>query len=58
MGNYVRIHRSYIVAKGCIAKFARTEIVLANSGKVLPVGKKYFEQIPGQAGNDKNAGRE
>lgn len=56
--DFIRIHRSYIVAKGSIAKFARTEIVLANSGKVLPVGKKYFEQIPGQAGNDKNAGRE
>ncbi|MGN0189103.1 MAG: LytR/AlgR family response regulator transcription factor [Candidatus Cryptobacteroides sp.] len=42
---FVRIHRSYIVAKGSIAKFAKTERVLANSGKVLPVGKKYLESI-------------
>lgn len=38
---FLRIHRSYIVPKNRIASFSRTEVVLAKSGKVLPIGKKF-----------------
>lgn len=44
-GEYIRIHRSFVVARNRIAKFSRTEVVLAKSGKSLPVGKKYADAV-------------
>lgn len=38
---FLRIHRSYIVPKNRIASFSRTEVVLAKTGKVLPIGRKF-----------------
>ncbi len=44
-GEFVRIHRSYVVPKKRVAKFSRSEIVLAKCGKSLPVGKKYADEV-------------
>lgn len=42
---FVRIHRSFVVSRSRVAKFTRTEVVLAKTGKTLPVGKKYAEEV-------------
>lgn len=42
---FVRIHRSFVVSRSRVAKFTRTEVVLARTGKTLPVGKKYAEEV-------------
>lgn len=44
-GEFVRIHRSFVVARIRIARFSRTEVVLAKTGKELPVGKKYADVV-------------
>jgi DNA-binding LytR/AlgR family response regulator len=44
-GVFVRIHRSYLVPISRIESFTRTEIVLATSGKVLPIGKTYADDV-------------
>ena len=41
---FVRIHRSFVVPRRRVTGFTRTEVVLAGSGKVLPVGKKYADE--------------
>lgn len=41
--NFLRIHRSYIVAKDKIEAFSATEIEL--SGKRLPIGRSYKELV-------------
>ena len=44
-GEFIRIHRSFLVAKCRIARFSRTEIILAKDGKSLPVGRKYMDNV-------------
>ena len=44
-GEFIRIHRSFLVAKCRIAQFSRTEIILAKDGKSLPVGRKYIDSV-------------
>ena len=44
-GEFIRIHRSFVVPKNRVAKFSRTEVVLAGVGKRLPVGKTYAEEV-------------
>lgn len=44
-GEFIRIHRSYLVPKSRIARFSHTEVVLAKSGRVLPVGKTYARSV-------------
>lgn len=44
-GEFIRIHRSFVVAKSRIARFTRAEVVLAKTDKCLPVGKKYAEEV-------------
>lgn len=44
-GEFVRIHRSFVVARNRIASFTRSEVVLEKGGKHLPVGKKYVEEV-------------
>ena len=44
-GEFVRIHRSFVVSRKRIARFTRSEVVLAKGGKVLPVGKRYMEDL-------------
>lgn len=44
-GEFIRIHRSFIVAKSRIAQFSRTEVTLAKTGKKLPVGRKYADEV-------------
>ncbi|MGN0201787.1 MAG: LytR/AlgR family response regulator transcription factor [Candidatus Cryptobacteroides sp.] len=43
--DFVRIHRSYLVARKRIALFSRSEVVLSKSGKHLPVGPKYIDSL-------------
>ena len=44
-GEFIRIHRSFVVPKNRIVKFTRSEVVLAKNGKSLPVGKKYVDDV-------------
>ncbi len=43
-GEFLRIHRSYVVPKSRIAGFSRTEVTLTNGAGTLPVGKTYAEE--------------
>ena len=42
---FVRIHRSFVVARNRITGFSRTKVTLSQSGPSLPVGKKYAEVL-------------
>lgn len=44
-GEFIRIHRSFVVSRNRIEKFSRTEIVLSKCGKRLPIGKSYADGI-------------
>lgn len=44
-GEFIRIHRSYVVARQRIEKFTCSEVVLARSGYHLPIGRKYAETV-------------
>ena len=44
-GEFIRIHRSFVVAKSRIEKFTRSEVTLTKTDKNLPVGKKYVEEV-------------
>lgn len=44
-GEFVRIHRSFVVPRGRVASFTRTEVTLTGAGKRLPVGKKYADEV-------------
>ncbi len=48
--NFLRIHRSFIVAKDKIEAFSATEVELG--GKRLPIGRTYKEQSPGDPGHN------
>jgi DNA-binding LytR/AlgR family response regulator len=41
--NFLRIHRSFIVAKDKIDAFSATDIEIA--GKLIPIGRSYKEQV-------------
>ena len=41
-GEFIRIHRSFVVPEKRIVKFSSTEVVLSKCGKRLPVGKNLF----------------
>lgn len=38
---FIRIHRSYMVAKDKVGSFSRTQICLADGTTVLPIGQQY-----------------
>ena len=44
-GEFIRIHRSFLVAKCRIARFSKSEIILSNNGKSLPMGRKYMDNV-------------
>lgn len=44
-GEFVRIHRSFIIQKNRVESFSRTGVTLAKTGKCLPIGKKYAEAV-------------
>ena len=44
-GEFIRIHRSFVVAKSRIKRFTRSEVTLTKTDKNLPVGKKYVEEV-------------
>lgn len=52
-GEFVRIHRSYIVARQRIAGFSRSEVMLSKGGKTLPIGKKYLDEVTSLLMGDK-----
>ncbi|MGM9767099.1 MAG: LytR/AlgR family response regulator transcription factor, partial [Candidatus Cryptobacteroides sp.] len=42
---FLRIHRSFVVAFKRIEKFTRSEVVLSVGGKRLPIGRKYVDDV-------------
>ena len=42
---FIRIHRSFLVAKCRIASFSKSEVILKKDGKSLPVGRKYLDNL-------------
>lgn len=49
---FVRIHRSFVVAKSRITSFTRSEITLEKNGGSLPIGKKYAESVADRLSKD------
>ncbi|MGN1212100.1 MAG: LytR/AlgR family response regulator transcription factor [Candidatus Cryptobacteroides sp.] len=39
--DFIRIHRSYLVARNRIVAYNKSEVTLSKSGETLPVSKKY-----------------
>ena len=52
-GEFLRIHRSFLVARNRIASFTRSEVTLTKNGKTLPVGKKYLDEVSRLKENDR-----
>lgn len=52
-GEFIRIHRSYIVPRCRVAGFSRSEVTLTKSAKTLPIGKKYLDEVTASLGRDK-----
>ncbi|MDE7304379.1 MAG: LytTR family DNA-binding domain-containing protein [Alistipes sp.] len=44
-GEFIRIHRSFVVPRNRIERFSRTEVILSKCEKSLPVGKTYAEEV-------------
>lgn len=44
-GRFLRIHRSYIVARSRVVSFTRTQVVLRDLSSPLPVGQQYAAQV-------------
>lgn len=44
-GEFIRIHRSFLVPRCRIAGFSRFEVTLTKDGRTLPVGRKYLEEV-------------
>ena len=47
-GEFIRIHRSYVVSRCRIRSISRYEVTLSKDGKVLPKGGKYLESVTRQ----------
>lgn len=44
-GEFIRIHRSFLVPHSRITSFSRSEVVLGKNGKTFPIGKKYLDDV-------------
>lgn len=44
-GEFIRIHRSFVVSRSRIVSFTRSEVILARDGKELPIGKTYLDNV-------------
>ncbi|MGM9694046.1 MAG: LytR/AlgR family response regulator transcription factor [Alloprevotella sp.] len=44
-GEFLRIHRSFVVARRRITSFSRSEVTLAKLAKPLPVGKTFTAEV-------------
>lgn len=44
-GEFIRIHRSFLVPRCRIAGFSRSEVRMDKNGRTLPIGKKYQENV-------------
>lgn len=42
---FIRIHRSFVVARNRIAHFTRTRVRLTPGDRLLPIGKKYATEV-------------
>lgn len=42
---FIRIHRSFIVARNRISSFTRTTVTINNTSLQLPIGRKFTDQI-------------
>ncbi|MGM9674294.1 MAG: LytR/AlgR family response regulator transcription factor [Bacteroidaceae bacterium] len=42
---FLRVHRSFLVARCRISRFTRTEVIFSRSGKRIPIGRKYARQV-------------
>lgn len=44
-GEFIRIHRSFLVPRCRIAGFSRSEVTLTKDGRTLPIGRTYLEEV-------------
>lgn len=44
-GEFVRIHRSFLVPRSRITSFSRSQVTLGKYGITLPIGKKYLDDV-------------
>lgn len=44
-GEFIRIHRSFLVSYVRITDFTHSEVVLGKTGVRLPIGKRYMEDV-------------
>ncbi len=44
-GEFIRIHRSFVVARRRITGFSCSEVTLGPEGKVLPIGKRSLDEV-------------
>lgn len=42
---FIRIHRSFLVARCRIASCSRASVTLTSDGRTLPIGRKYLENV-------------
>lgn len=42
---FIRIHRSFIVSRSHVVQFTHTEVMLTKTGRHLPIGRKYMEDV-------------
>lgn len=42
---FVRIHRSYVVARARIPSFTKSQVVLSKFNITLPIGKRYADVV-------------
>ena len=50
-GDFVRVHRSYIVRRALIASFTRTSLTLTGVDEPIPIGRKYNDEVVSLFGN-------
>lgn len=44
-GEFIRIHRSFLVSHVRITDFSHSEVVLGKTGVRLPIGKRYMDEV-------------
>lgn len=44
-GDFVRVHRSYIVRRTSVASFTRTSLTLKGVEEPIPIGRKYADEV-------------
>lgn len=44
-GEFIRIHHSFLVSRCRISRFSWSEVTLTKDEKILPIGKKYLDDV-------------